>query len=521
MRLVQVRDLLAGQGWFDLVQHRVNPPDGTPMHWSRLVDAPIAAMIVGLRPLLGPEAAERWAVLLWPLVPALLLLPSAGLIGNRLAGAPGAVLTILAAGLAVPLVRHFVPGRIDHHNVQMALSMALVAALVFIPRRPRRVRGRRGERVVDRRRARDAALRRARRRRRDGGLVAHPRRALRGGAGLSLRLRGRRDARARGDGRAKPLARAGLRHDLDRLSGPALGGPRHRRRGARRWARPRPRRRGAGRRRHGACGARERRAPQSGLPCRPLRRGRPARALAVDEPPRRGALGLDAVPGRAGRGGVGVRGADRRARRRAGPARPAVVARPRGGGDRRRRAGARNDARPPAGPHAAVRGDVRGGAPRGRGGARDRAPVAPPARPDLGLRRGGLPREPVCHHACGSGRGGAGPRLTGAARGACRRAAVHAARRVPRPRRAPARHRRGPDLLWLLHPRRDPAPRRRRALSPQSRRRPRHHRGVHGETRREPRDPCPTRRRHHRLLHDLDRTRPSDRGGRPTPSPTG
>ena len=135
MRLVQVRDLLAGQGWFDLVQHRVNPPDGTPMHWSRLVDAPIAAMIVGLRPLLGPEAAERWAVLLWPLVPALLLLPSAGLIGNRLAGAPGAVLTILAAGLAVPLVRHFVPGRIDHHNVQMALSMALVAALVFIPRR--------------------------------------------------------------------------------------------------------------------------------------------------------------------------------------------------------------------------------------------------------------------------------------------------------------------------------------------------------------------------------------------------
>src|SRR5215204_689872 len=106
MRLVQVRDLLAGQGWFDLVQHRVNPPDGTPMHWSRLVDAPIAAMIVGLRPLLGPEAAERWAVLLWPLVPALLLLPSAGLIGNRLAGAPGAMLTILAAGVAVPLVRH-------------------------------------------------------------------------------------------------------------------------------------------------------------------------------------------------------------------------------------------------------------------------------------------------------------------------------------------------------------------------------------------------------------------------------
>ena len=29
MRLVQVRDLLAGQGWFDMVQHRLMPP-GAP-----------------------------------------------------------------------------------------------------------------------------------------------------------------------------------------------------------------------------------------------------------------------------------------------------------------------------------------------------------------------------------------------------------------------------------------------------------------------------------------------------------
>ena len=45
MRLVQVRDLLAGQGWFDMVQHRLMPPEGASMHWSRLVDAPLAALI--------------------------------------------------------------------------------------------------------------------------------------------------------------------------------------------------------------------------------------------------------------------------------------------------------------------------------------------------------------------------------------------------------------------------------------------------------------------------------------------
>src|SRR5260370_41349134 len=45
MRLVEVRDLLAGQGWFDLTQYRLNPPDGVVMHWSRLIDLPLALLI--------------------------------------------------------------------------------------------------------------------------------------------------------------------------------------------------------------------------------------------------------------------------------------------------------------------------------------------------------------------------------------------------------------------------------------------------------------------------------------------
>ena len=36
LRMVQVRDLLAGQGWFDLTQHRLDAPvGGVAMHWSR------------------------------------------------------------------------------------------------------------------------------------------------------------------------------------------------------------------------------------------------------------------------------------------------------------------------------------------------------------------------------------------------------------------------------------------------------------------------------------------------------
>ena len=48
LRLVQVRDLLGGQGWFDLHQYRMGPEGGFVMHWSRLVDAPIAAIILAV-----------------------------------------------------------------------------------------------------------------------------------------------------------------------------------------------------------------------------------------------------------------------------------------------------------------------------------------------------------------------------------------------------------------------------------------------------------------------------------------
>ena len=46
MRLVSVRDLLAGQGWFDLTQSRLGLEGGFEMHWSRLIDTPIAGLVL-------------------------------------------------------------------------------------------------------------------------------------------------------------------------------------------------------------------------------------------------------------------------------------------------------------------------------------------------------------------------------------------------------------------------------------------------------------------------------------------
>ena len=137
MRIMQVRGLLHGQGWFDLRDYRMNPPWGANIHWSRLVDLPIAGLILGLRPLLGGPAAERWAVAIAPLLPYLLLLWSVTLTARRLIDRRAYPLALLALFFAGSTNGMFMPERIDHHGWQLALLGLSIAGIAD----PKRVRG--------------------------------------------------------------------------------------------------------------------------------------------------------------------------------------------------------------------------------------------------------------------------------------------------------------------------------------------------------------------------------------------
>ena len=137
MRMMQVRGLLSGQGWYDLRQHHLNPPVGANIHWSRLVDLPIAGLILALRPILGGPGAERWAVAIAPLLPYLLLLVSLALTTRRLVDRRAYPLTFLALFFAGSTNGMFMPTRIDHHGWQLALLALGVAAIAD----PKRVRG--------------------------------------------------------------------------------------------------------------------------------------------------------------------------------------------------------------------------------------------------------------------------------------------------------------------------------------------------------------------------------------------
>jgi uncharacterized membrane protein YhaH (DUF805 family) len=137
MRMMQVRALLEGQGWYDLRQYRMNPPDGANIHWSRLVDLPIAAIKMLLTPLMGGRGAEKVAVTLAPLLPLGVLMAALTVTVRRLI-APTSFAVALALVFCAPSLRGmFVPLRIDHHGWQLAMLAVMVAALTD----PKRARG--------------------------------------------------------------------------------------------------------------------------------------------------------------------------------------------------------------------------------------------------------------------------------------------------------------------------------------------------------------------------------------------
>ncbi|MEH3046021.1 hypothetical protein [Sphingomonas adhaesiva] len=132
MRMVQVRDWLAGQGWFDVAQHRLNRGD-FPMHWSRLVDLPLAAGILLLRPLLGAALAEQLTAVAVPLLTLLAIMALLAAIVRRVAGAATVPYAVLLVALSSPLLAQVRPLRIDHHGWQIVLALAAVRALVARP----------------------------------------------------------------------------------------------------------------------------------------------------------------------------------------------------------------------------------------------------------------------------------------------------------------------------------------------------------------------------------------------------
>ncbi len=129
MRLIEVRDFLAGQDWYDMMQYRLGVEPGIWMHWSRLIDLPIAALVAFFGLFASQTTAEAIALAIWPIALSFPLLYSFSLAGMRLGGRAASGLATALALLFLFSAHRFQPGQIDHHNVQMVLGAIILSAL--------------------------------------------------------------------------------------------------------------------------------------------------------------------------------------------------------------------------------------------------------------------------------------------------------------------------------------------------------------------------------------------------------
>ncbi|WP_337268101.1 hypothetical protein [Oryzifoliimicrobium ureilyticus] len=129
MRLVEVRDFLSGQGWFDLHQYRLGS-SGTLMHWSRFIDLPIAVLVRFFSFFLSSPKAEAAALIVWPFSLIIPVMAGMGLAGRRIGGVMTMHFSLILTAFIVMASNRFGPGSIDHHNAQMGLVAIMLAMLL-------------------------------------------------------------------------------------------------------------------------------------------------------------------------------------------------------------------------------------------------------------------------------------------------------------------------------------------------------------------------------------------------------
>jgi lipid-A-disaccharide synthase-like uncharacterized protein len=122
LRMVQLRDFLNGQSWFDTAQYRMNAPQGAPVHWSRLIELPLAFVVLLFSPLFGQPVAEMIAGAAMPMITLGLAVYFIAQTTLRLASRETAIVAIITSFCSIPILVQFQAMRIDHHGWQIVMA---------------------------------------------------------------------------------------------------------------------------------------------------------------------------------------------------------------------------------------------------------------------------------------------------------------------------------------------------------------------------------------------------------------
>jgi hypothetical protein len=135
LRMVQLRDWLGGQSWFDTIQYRIGEPDSQPMHWPRWIELPLALVFLLLKPLIGAASAETGAMVIVPLITLGIAMWLVMKISAQLFDRNIAILAAALAATAVPIVAQIRPMRVDHHGWQIVLALTALWTMCWPEKR--------------------------------------------------------------------------------------------------------------------------------------------------------------------------------------------------------------------------------------------------------------------------------------------------------------------------------------------------------------------------------------------------
>ena len=131
LRLVQIRDLLAGQAWFDYTQYRMGLDGGFQMHWSRIVDLPVAIIILAVSATAGSAVTgEMAAGIIWPNILLMISIYAIVRTVRALGGEQATLPALIVGAMTLYSIGIFAPGMLDHHNLQLTVCLMALWALV-------------------------------------------------------------------------------------------------------------------------------------------------------------------------------------------------------------------------------------------------------------------------------------------------------------------------------------------------------------------------------------------------------
>lgn len=133
MRMQGVIDLLQGQGWYDHIQHRLNPPNGVFIHWTKPVDVLLLLLALPLSAFMPIQTAVLISA---AFVPPVFMVISVYLLlwaARPLKVAASVQLYLLLVCAAAPVYWGvFSAFAVDHHFLLITLSIATTALMMHL-----------------------------------------------------------------------------------------------------------------------------------------------------------------------------------------------------------------------------------------------------------------------------------------------------------------------------------------------------------------------------------------------------